>query len=170
MKPKPFPSVFEYLTGLYEAAGRPSARTLARGAGGLAHNAINDVLRGHRRGRLATSQQLAGMLGGDPERVRELWEECEPHPPRNPPATREVLLELRETMGLVRRYILDREASEAEANSASEEAEATASRPDADVVEVLRYVARGSAHVDVLTYPEDAAWRALERLGVDAYP
>lgn len=167
----PHDDVLDYLRLLHQQAGKPSARELARKAGDLSHNGINDILMGHRRGRLATSRRIAEILGGDPEMVQRLWDE-HGHEPFRPLPTRQVLLEMRDTLKLIQSYVLGELGTEAEERACAEEAGLVAPLPgarpravaDPEVLAVLEYVARGPSHVDEQHYPTETAANALRRL------
>ncbi len=63
------------LLRLWQRAGRPSVRAIADCAGSISHTTVHHVL--HRAGpgssKLATIESIALALGGDLERIEELW-------------------------------------------------------------------------------------------------
>jgi hypothetical protein len=95
----------EELLRLYNAAGRPATRSLARRtAGGISHTSVADYLRGELR-RLDTLESIVTALGGDVTWFRSKWveglDEGQEAPP-GPPTRRvtvdvleEILAELR---------------------------------------------------------------------------
>lgn len=71
ISPERAEKLVDYIQSIWNAAGRPSSRALAKCAH-VSHTTVNDVINGHRIGGWSTVTAVVNALDGDMNVVREI--------------------------------------------------------------------------------------------------